>query len=405
MTDTGNLAAGGRSGVLPKLLQYRDFFPVGGLVLLAVGMFGVLPAMLSSIDITQFAKYYCLATVAVGIGLAWGRGGMLLLGQGLFFGLGAYMMAMHIQLTDVKKGQAPAYLQNVGEFNDSKLPVFWEPFRVSLTTILLIILIPALLSLAIGWTVFKRKVKGAYFAILSQALLYAFVIYIDANQLQIGGKTGLTGLKKFFGLKLSEDKNQKLLYYVAAGILLISVALMIWLYRSRYGELLVGVRDAEERVRFLGVDPANVKLAAYMLSAVLAAIAGALYTPINRHIGTGDFAIVPSIMMIIGVALGGRTTIFGPPLGAIAVAYMQYRLSSEFPTLWQYALGGLFVVVVAVLPGGIVDVPHLLRKAVYAASDLTAKARGKASDGPPSGGSPAEPPGASAVSSPAGVAS
>ena len=240
-----------------------------------------------------------------------------------------------------------------------------------------------MLAFAIGWTVFKRKVKGAYFAILSQARLYAFVIYIDANQLQIGGKTGLTGLKSFFGLRLADRDSQKLLYFMAAGVLLASIAVMIWLYRSRYGELLIGVRDSEERIRFLGFDPSNVKLVAYILSAILAAIAGALYTPINRHIGTGDFSVVPSIMMIIGVALGGRTTVFGPPLGAIAVAYMQYRLSSEFPTLWQYFLGGLFIVVVAVLPGGIVDLPKVLMKGKYLVEDLLAKVKK-----PPSNASP-----------------
>ena len=372
-----------KSPVLSAYARYRDWIPVAGWVLVAVALLAILPGMLSAIDITQFSKYYCLATVAVGIGLAWGRGGMLLLGQGLFFGLGAYMMAMYIQLTDAGNGKAPAYLQNVGEFSDDKLPRFWEPFRVGATTLALIVLVPALLAFAIGWAVFKRKVKGAYFAILSQALLYAFVIYIDANQLQIGGKTGLTGLKKFFGLRLADRDNQKLLYYVAAALLLASIALMIWLYRSRFGELLVGVRDAEERVRFLGFDPANVKLAAYVLSAVLAALAGALYTPINRHIGTGDFAVVPSIMMIIGVALGGRTTIFGPPLGAIAVSYTQYRLSSEFPTLWQYLLGGLFIVVVAILPGGIVDLPKLLTKGRYAIEDLIAKVSKSTSSGPP----------------------
>lgn len=367
--------------------RYRDCIPFIGWVLVAIGLLVVLPGMLDAVDITQFAKYFCLATVAVGIGLAWGRGGMLLLGQGLFFGLGAYMMAMHIQLSDAGEGKAPVYLQNVGEFTDDRLPGFWEPFRVPFTTILLIILIPALLAFTIGLSVFKRRVKGAYFAILSQALLYAFVIYIDANQLQIGGKTGLTGLKSFFGLRLADPDNQKLLYYIAAAVLLASIALMIWLYRSRYGELLVGVRDAEERVRFLGIDPANVKVVAYVISAILAAIAGALYTPINRHIGTGDFSVVPSIMMIIGVALGGRTTLFGPPLGAIAVSYMQYRLSSEFPTLWQYMLGALFIVVVAVLPGGIVDLPKLIMKGKFFVDDLLAKAK----QSPPSAHPPPPP--------------
>jgi urea transport system permease protein len=205
--------------------------------------------------------------------------------------------------------------------------------------------------------------------VLSQALLYAFVLYINANQLQIGGVTGLTGLKHFFGLTLGTDYSQRVLYYSAAIMLLAAVALMMWIYASRFGELLVAVRDAEERVRFLGYDPANVKLVAFVISAVLAAFAGALYAPINQHIGTGDFSITSSIMMVVGVAVGGRTTVFGPPIGAIAIAYLQYRLSSDYPTFWQYFLGVLFIVV-AVLPGGISDLPGLGVRAKNLVEDL-----------------------------------
>lgn len=353
--------------------RLRATSPLVGWALGAVVLFAILPQTLNSVMINQFAQYCCLATVAVGIGLAWGRGGMLVLGQGLFFGLGAYMMAMHIQLADVPAGTAPAYLQNVGVFDAAQLPHFWEPFHVRATTILLIVLIPAGLAGALGLAVFKRRVKGAFFAILSQALLYAFVIYINANQLQIGGVTGLTNLRHFFGLTLGTHRAQMQLYYLAAGMLLIAVALMIWLYRSRFGELLVAVRDAEERVRFLGYDPANIKLVAFVVSAILAAAAGALYAPINQHIGTGDFSVTASIMMIIGVAVGGRTTLFGPPVGAIVIAYLQFKLSSDFPTFWQYFVGALFIVVVALLPDGIVDLGKLARNAWYRLDDLRAK--------------------------------
>lgn len=335
--------------------------PFAGLVVCAILMLLVLPAVLDSVMTNQFSQYFCLATVGVGIGLAWGRGGMLVLGQGLFFGLGAYMMAMHIQLADVRPGSAPAYLQNVGVFDDSQLPGFWEPFRSGFGATVLILVIPAVLAAALGAAVFKRRVKGAFFAILSQALLYALVIYINANQLQIGGVTGLTSLQHAFGLDLATGDGQQVLYYLSAALLLGSIALMIWLYRSRFGELLVAVRDAEERVRFLGYDPANIKMAAFVVSAVLAALAGALFAAINQHIGTGDFSVSASIMMIIGVAVGGRTTLFGPPLGAIAIAYLSYVLSSDYPTFWQYFIGLLFVIVVAVLPGGVADLPRLVR--------------------------------------------
>jgi urea transport system permease protein len=364
--------------------KLRPYLYLGGWVISAVLLLVVVPFTTGDVMRSQFAQYCCLATVAVGIGLAWGRGGMLVLGQGLFFGLGAYMMAMHIQLADVPKGTAPAYLQNVGVFDDHSLPTFWQPFHSDAATILLIIVVPGVLAYAIGLAVFKRRVKGAFFAILSQALLYAFALYIKSNQLQIGGVTGLTGLKNFFGLNLSSDSDQEVLYYVAAIVLLLAVALMAWLYRSRFGELLVAIRDAEERVRFLGYDPANVKLAAFVIAAVLAAFAGALYAPINQHIGTGDFDVVPSIMMVIGVAVGGRTTLFGPPLGAILIGYSQYKLSSEFPTFWQYLIGALFIIVVAVLPGGIVDLPKLALRGKHLVDDIRVRRRPAQAAGVPS---------------------
>jgi urea transport system permease protein len=214
-------------------------------------------------------------------------------------------------------------------------------------------------ALVLGFAILKRRVKGAYFAILSQALAYAFSLLLIGNIQSTGGTNGLNGFRSFFGYNLYVPANQVMIYTVAVIILLVALAVVAWLYTSRYGELLVAVRDAEERVRFLGYDPANVKIVAYVVSATMAGIAGAMFVPIAGIISPSAVGVVPSIAFITGVALGGRATLLGPAIGAIAVGWAQNQLSSDFPSFWTYFQGGLFVVVVALLPGGLGQLPTL----------------------------------------------
>ena len=194
--------------------------------------------------------------VAVGIGLAWGRGGMLTLGQGVFFGIGAYLMAMHLKLADAGPGGTPDFMALI---SSDGVPGWWEPFRSGVVTILAILLLPALVAGLLGLATFRRRVRGAYFAILSQALAAAFAILLVGNPTATGGSTGLNNFRGFFGFNLYDPVNKQMLFFIAAGVLLAMVALVRQLMVSRYGELLVACRDAEERVRFLGYDPANVK--------------------------------------------------------------------------------------------------------------------------------------------------
>ena len=198
--------------------------------------------------------------VAVGIGLAWGKGGMLVLGQGVFFGLGGYIMAMHLKLTDAGPGKAPDFMVLYG---NGIVPGWWEPFRSPVVTLIAILLLPAAVAAVLGLAIFRRRVKGAYFAILSQALAAAFAILLIGQQTTTGGTNGLNGFRGFFGYNLYDPLNKQLLFFIAATVLLIMVVIAWHLYRSRFGELLVAVRDQEERVRFLGYNPANVKLVAY----------------------------------------------------------------------------------------------------------------------------------------------
>lgn len=334
-----------------RLREYPRLTPLLGFGVAAILLFAVAPAVLSDFRLNLLAKFLCFAIVAAGIGLAWGRGGMLTLGQGVFFGIGAYIMAMHMQLADAARlgNDVPEFMEISGI---SELPGFWQPFSSAPVAILGILVLPALVAAVLGYGVFKRRVRGAYFAILSQALAAALAILLTGQQ-AIGGFTGLSDFRSFFGFRLSDPANRQMLFFIAAGTLLVVVALIRQLNRSRYGELLVAVRDAEERVRFLGYDPANIKIVAYVVAAFLAGIAGALFTPIVGIISPADIGVIPSIAFLIGVAIGGRTTLLGPILGAIGVAWAQTSLSEQFPSGWTYMQGILFIVVVGFIPAGL----------------------------------------------------
>ncbi len=338
-------------------------------------LFVVAPNVLSDFRLNLLAKFICLAMVAVGIGLAWGRGGMLTLGQGVFFGLGGYLMAMHLKLADAGPDGVPDFMLLYG---DGTVPAWWEPMRSPVVTILAILLLPAGLAALLGLAVFKRRVRGAYFAILSQALAAAFVILLIGQQKVTGGTNGLNGFRSFFGFSLADPLNKQMLYYIAAGTLLVMVLTVRLIMRSRYGELLVAVRDQENRVRFLGYDPALVKVLAYTVAALFAAIGGALFAPIVGIISPADVGVVPSIAFLVGVAIGGRATLLGPVVGSLAVSWAETSLSERFPSFWTYFLGGLFILVVAFLPDGFATLGRL-RVRRRSSSDEPA---GPASDAP-----------------------
>ncbi|WP_327040760.1 urea ABC transporter permease subunit UrtC [Micromonospora ureilytica] len=323
-------------------------------------LFAVAPLVLSDFRLALLAKYLCVAMVAVGIGIAWGRGGMLTLGQGVFFGLGGYAMAMHLKLADAGPGGMPDFMQLYGQLDE--LPLWWRPFASPWFALPATVLLPMVVAFGLGSLVFRRRVRGAYFAILSQALAAAMVILLIGQQGTTGGTNGLTDIKGFFGYNLNDPVNQRMVYFIIAGALLALLALARQLIHSRYGELLVAVRDGEERVRFLGYDPASVKLVAYVVAAGMAGLAGALFVPAVGIISPALIGIVPSIEFVIGVAVGGRATLLGPVLGAVAVVWARSALSERFPGTWTYLQGLLFVVVVAFLPGGLASLWALARR-------------------------------------------
>ena len=356
-----------RSGAASRLLS--SYGPLLAIGVLALIMLVWAPATMTPFRLGNLGKYCAWALAGIGIGLAWGRGGMLVMGQGVFFGLGGYAMAMHMKLEAAGPGKVPDFMVLYG---DATMPSWWEPFRSGPFTLFVIVALPAFVSFLLGWGILKRRVKGAYFAILTQALAVAFSTLLIATIKQTGGFNGLNTFTTFFGQNLYDPEVKENLYLITAG-LVIGCLVVVWqLYRSRYGELLVATRDAEERVRFLGYDPANIKLVAFVLAAVMASIGGAMFVPIAGIISPSNVDAAASIMLIAGVALGGRASLLGPALGAIAVGFGQSALSEKFPTQWTYFQGALFVVVIVLLPGGLASLGSLVRDRLPKRSTSTA---------------------------------
>jgi urea transport system permease protein len=341
-----------------KPARLQTFGPLLGIAVLALLLLVWAPASLSDFRLGNLGKYCALAMAAMGIGLAWGRGGMLVLGQGVFFGLGAYAMAMHMKLEAAGPSGVPDFMTLYG---DGTMPRWWEPFRSAPFTVFAIVALPALVSFILGYATLKRRVKGAYFAILNQAFAVAFATLLVATIKQTGGFNGLNTFSTAFGHNLYDSEVKKNLYRIAAGLVIVFLLILWQLYRSRYGELLIATRDAEERIRFLGYDPANIKLVAYVIAAVMASIGGAVFVPIAGIVSPSNVDAPASIILLAGVALGGRSSLFGPALGAIAVGYGRSTLSEEFPTQWTYFLGALFIVVILFIPGGIASLWGKLR--------------------------------------------
>lgn len=331
--------------------------------LAAAALLLVAPALLSDFRLSLLAKYLCFAIIAVGIGLAWGHGGMLVLGQGLFFGLGGYAMGMHMKLAEAGPGQLPDFMVWSGV---TELPWLWQPFRSSAFAIAACVLVPMAVAALLGTLIFRQRVRGAYFAILSQALAAAFVIVLVGQQGLTGGTNGLTNFMTFFGLDLTNPSDKRTLYLLVAAVFLVVFLLARQLVRSRYGKVLVAVRDAEDRVRFLGYDPTRVKVVAYAAAAGMAGLAGALFVPVVGIISPALLGIMPSIEMVIWVALGGRTVLAWAAAGAIVVNWAKTGLSERFPSGWLYLQGALFVLVIAFAPKGLAGVSEALQARVRA---------------------------------------
>jgi urea transport system permease protein len=329
-----------------------------GFAILAAVIFIVLPLALDAFRLNLMGKYLTYAFVAVGLVLCWGVGGILSLGQGVFFGLGGYCMAMFLKLeASTPENTAIQSTPGIPDFMDwnqiTSLPWWWEPFNSFAFTLFAIIAVPTLFAYIIGVAMFRRRVGGVYFAIITQAIAAILTILIIGQQGFTGGVNGITDLRTMLGWDIRPDGAKVALYFVN-GILLFACLLVAqWVRKGKVGRLLVAIRDQEDRVRFSGYDVASFKIFVFCLGAAMAAVGGAMFTLQVGFMSPTLIGIVPSIMMVIFCAVGGRTSILGAVYGALLVNWAQTVFSEKFPELWLFAMGGLFIAVVMAFPMGL----------------------------------------------------
>ena len=301
-------------------------------------------------------KYLTYALLALALDLVWGYCGILSLGHGAFFALGGYAMGMYLmrQIGDRGVYGNPILPDFMVFLNWKELPWFWSGFDQFWFAAVMVMLVPGLLAFVFGWFAFRSRVTGVYLSIITQAMTYALLLAFFRNDMGFGGNNGLTDFKDILGFNVQAGGTRSALFSASAIALAIGVALTAAIVSSKYGKLLIAVRDAEPRTRFLGWRPENVKLFAFTVSAVMAGVAGALYVPQVGIINPGEFDPANSIEVVVWTAVGGRGTIVGPIIGAVLVNLGKTYFTGALPDYWLFALGGLFIFVTLFLPRGIV---------------------------------------------------
>lgn len=308
------------------------------------------PAFLSEFRLSLLGKFLAYAVLAMGLDMIWGFTGILSLGHGVYFGLGAYGMAMHLKLAASPEG-LPDFMSWSGV---EKLPWFWAPFQSAGAAIVLSLLVPTVVAFILGYLTFRNRIRGTFFSILSQALVIITVTLFVGQQGYTGGTNGLTNFDTFLGLKVADPSVKLALYYATAAAVLLTLLLCLGLASSRLGKILTAVRDAENRVRFIGYDPVVYKVFIYCVSAALAGLAGMLFVLQEGIISPAQMGIVPSIEMVLWVAIGGRATIVGAILGTVLTNAAKTTFSEAYPDWWPFIMGAMFVVATLFLPKGIV---------------------------------------------------
>ncbi len=306
--------------------------------------------------LSLLGKYLCFALLALSVDLIWGYCGILSLGHGAFFALGGYAMGMYMMRQIGDRGvYGNTVLPDFMVFlNWKELPWYWYGFDSFPFAVVMVALVPGVLAFAFGWFAFRSRVTGVYLSIISQAMTYALMLAFFRNDMGFGGNNGLTDFKDILGFDLQADGTRAGLFIASAVALIIAYLVCRYLVTSRLGKVLIAVRDAENRARFIGFRVEYYKLFVFTLSAVMAGIAGALYVPQVGIINPSEFAPANSIEIVIWVAVGGRGTLHGAILGALLVNYAKSYLTGAMPEVWLFALGGLFIFVTLFMPKGIV---------------------------------------------------
>ena len=332
-------------------------------LLIAVLVLGILVPLLNRFGLVAdttvnlLGRHFCFAIAAMGVNMIWGYTGILSLCQAFFFCLGGYAVGMHMLLKTGTEGVYGSALPDFMVWNGvEKLPLFWKPFYSFPVAVVFAILVPALVAGIFGFFAFRSRIKGVYFAIITQAFALAMWLLFLRNETMLGGTNGLTDFKTLAGLDLGNPSVKLLLYVVSFAVMIACYFLCRYVVRSKLGRLLIAVRDGEQRLRFIGYNITNVKIFVFVLGALLAALGGFLYVPQTGIVTPGTMDVQASIEMVIWVALGGRGTLLGPILGALLVNILYSVLTGSFPASWPYFLGFLFVGVVLFFPDGIVGV-------------------------------------------------
>ncbi len=340
-----------------------DLAVLGTLAVLAVAVpvFNLLPAPdsalhLSTFSVTLLGKYLCYALLALAVDLVWGYGGILSLGHGAFFALGGYSMGMYLmrQIGDRGVYGNPLLPDFMVFLNWHELPWYWWGFSSFPFAMTLVLVVPGLLALVFGWFAFRSRVTGVYLSIITQALTYALLLAFFRNDMGFGGNNGLTDFKEIIGFNLQADTTRVALFAITAVILGCAYVGCRAICNSRFGRIVVAIRDAEDRARFIGYRVEHFKLWIFVLSAILAGIAGALYVPQVGIINPGEFSPLNSIELVIWVAIGGRSSLYGAILGSVLVNYAKTQFTGLLPEAWLFVLGALFVFVTLFLPHGVV---------------------------------------------------
>ena len=310
----------------------------------------------STYTITLLGKYLCYALLALSVDVIWGYCGILSLGHGAFFGLGGYALGMYLmrQIGDRGVYGNPELPDFMVFLNWQELPWYWYGFDQFWFAALMVMLVPGLLAFVFGFLAFRSRVVGVYLSIMTQALVYALMLAFFRNEMGFGGNNGLTDFKDILGFSLQSDGTRVALMVASALALGLGYVLSQWIMGSKFGRVIIAIRDDEARARFMGFRTERYKIWLFVYSAVLAGIAGALYVPQVGIINPGEFAPLNSIEVVVWVAVGGRGTLYGAVSGAILVSYAKTRFTAVWPEAWLFALGALFVAVTVFLPEGIV---------------------------------------------------
>jgi len=330
-------------------------------LLFLVPLFNLLPAEGSALHVPTYivsllGKYLSFALLAIALDLVWGYCGILSLGHAAFFALGGYAMGMYLMRQIGDRGvYGNAELPDFMVFlNWQELPWYWSGFDMFWFAMLMVMLVPGLLALLFGWLAFRSRVTGVYLSIITQALTFALMLAFFRNEMGFGGNNGLTDFKDLLGYNLQSDATRIMLFLVSGVMLALGYLLSKFIVSSKLGRIVIAIRDAEDRARFIGYRVESYKLWLFVFSAILAGIAGALYVPQVGIINPGEFSPLNSIELVIWVAIGGRGTLYGAVAGAFIVNYAKTYFTGALPELWLFALGTLFIVVTVFLPRGIV---------------------------------------------------